>query len=57
MAVTKFVHPQKISPWAIGVEKYLLLFRKHELVDLLCTAGRSVSVSKHRPAKKSDKYS
>lgn len=42
----------RLSPWAIQVENYLLLLRKDELVDLLRTAGQSVSTLKHKPPEK-----
>lgn len=42
----------RLSPWAIQAENYLLLLRKDELVDLLRTAGQSVSTLKHKPPEK-----
>lgn len=49
MAMRNMVRSQKMLPWAIKVENYLLLLQKDELVDLLCTAGVSVSTIKHKP--------
>ncbi len=42
----------KLSPWATKVENYLLLLSKEALVELLRTAGQSVSAIKHKPAEK-----
>lgn len=42
----------RLSPWTIQVENYLLLLHKDELVDLLRTAGQSVSTLKHKPREK-----
>lgn len=42
----------KMPPWAVKVENYLLLLHKDELVDLLRTAGQSVSTLKHKPPEK-----
>ena len=52
MAMRDIVRIQKMSPWAVKVENYLLLLHKEELVDLLRTAGQSVSDLKHRPPEK-----
>ncbi len=41
-----------MPPWAIKVENYLLLLRKEELVELLRTAGQSVSTLKHKSPEK-----
>lgn len=38
--------------WAIKAENYLLLLRKDELVELLRTAGQSISTLRHRCAEK-----
>lgn len=42
----------QLSPWTIQVENYLLLLRKDELVDLLRTAGQSVSTLKHKSSER-----
>lgn len=52
MAATNITRSAKMPLWAAKVESYLLLLRKDELVDLLRTAGQSVSTLKHRPAEK-----
>ena len=50
MLMRNISRPSKMSPWAIKVENYLLLLRKDELVELLRTAGQSVSTIKHKPS-------
>lgn len=49
MALTNITRSAKMPPWAVKIESYLLLLRKDELVDLLRTAGQSVSTLKHKP--------
>lgn len=52
MVIKNINRSSKMSPWAIRVESYLLLLPKDELVDLLRTAGQSVSTLKHRSSEK-----
>ena len=52
MAMENIRRAPKIASWAIQVERYLLLLRKDELVELLRTAGQSVSTLKHRSPEK-----
>ena len=52
MAVMSIRRSPTLSSWAIKVESYLLLLRRDELVDLLRTAGQSVSTIKHKPPEK-----
>lgn len=52
MAVMNMVRCQKVSPWAIKAENYLLLLRRDELVELLRMAGQSVSTLKHKSREK-----
>lgn len=52
MAMKTTVRSHKIPPWTVKAESYLLLLRKDELVDLLRTAGQSVSTLKHKPPEK-----
>jgi len=52
MAIKHRLPHAPLSLWAIRAENYLLLLRKDELVDLLRTAGQSVSTLKHRSTEK-----
>ena len=49
MAVMLRKRSPKMTPWAAKVENYLLLLRKEQLVELLRSAGQSVSSLKHKP--------
>jgi len=52
MTIKNVVRSQKMPLWAVKVEDYLLLLQKDELLDLLRTAGQTVSTLKHKPPEK-----
>lgn len=52
MAMKNIARSPKMPSWAIKAENYLLLLRKEDLVELLQTAGQSVSSLRHRSPEK-----